>query len=145
MLLSREGQTVEIDKEVGLQSDYIQKVVDEFENIDVIPIVPFVKMSILEKVVEYLTYISQNEPPQIPEMDSVNTGDLETYVDEWYVNFFDVSQNAVIRLLQAGGIMGIASLHKMAQIKMATMCKSGQFSIEEWPKTNELSDDENDD
>ena len=59
-----DGETVIVEKEIASKSEWVKHIVDGSEQNDEIPL-PEIKKAILDKVIEYCTYINTNSPPVI--------------------------------------------------------------------------------
>ena len=58
-LATMDGETVVVDKEIACKSILIKGIVDDAGTEDEIPL-PAIKKSILDKIIEYCTYINAN-------------------------------------------------------------------------------------
>ena len=62
----KDGETMEVDKEIAMKSEVIKGIIGDFGFEVVVPIpIPNIKKPILKKVIDYCTHIHQNPPPEI--------------------------------------------------------------------------------
>ena len=59
-----DGETVEVDVDIACKSILVKGIIDDSGVDDEIPL-PQIKRSILDKIIEYCTYIHSNQPPEI--------------------------------------------------------------------------------
>ena len=125
-LITMDGHTVEVDKEIGCKSILIRGCVDDSGIDEDIP-VPNVKKEMLEYILKYCEYIHTNNPPEIEKpLRTTNLGDV---VNEWYAKYVDLEQEKLFELILAANFMDIKSLLELACAKCATVIK--EMSIQE--------------
>ena len=125
-LQTMDGDVVEVQKEIACKSNLVKGVIDDNGDEDEIPL-PTVKKAILEKIIEYCTYINQNAPPEIDT--PLRTSNLGDVVNEWYANFVNLPQEVLFELIVAANFMDIKSLLELACAKVASLIKD--MSIQE--------------
>ena len=120
-LQTMDGEVVEVDKEIACKSTLVRGYVeDNPDTDDVIPI-PAVKKSILDKIIEYSTYINENQPPEIEK--PLRSNNLADVVSEWYANFVNLEQEVLFELIMAANFMDIKSLLELSCAKVASLIK----------------------
>ena len=86
-LVTSEGEIVAVDVDVASKSVLIKGMIDDSGVEEDIPL-PNVKKSILDKIIEFCTYIRDNSAPEIEKpLRSNNLNDVTT---PWYANFVDL-------------------------------------------------------
>ena len=86
-LATMDGETVEIDKDIAMKSMLIKGIIEDSGCEDEIPL-PSIKKAILDKVIEYCTYINTNQPPEIDK--PLRSNNLVDVVNEWYASFVNL-------------------------------------------------------
>ena len=86
-LTTMDGETVEVDVEIACKSIHIKHIIDDFGFDDQISL-PQIKRSILDKIIEYCTYIHYNQPPKIEK--PLRSAQLSDCVSQWYIDFINV-------------------------------------------------------
>ena len=115
-----DGETVIVEKEIASNSEWVKHIVDGSEQNDEIPL-PQIKKAILDKVIEYCTYINTNPPPVIEQ--PLISNDLSELVSPWYAEFVNLEQEVLFDLIHAANFLDIKSLLKLASAKVATLIK----------------------
>tara|TARA_B110000503_G_C6930350_1_gene322526 strand:- start:190 stop:609 length:420 start_codon:yes stop_codon:yes gene_type:complete len=115
-----DGETVTVDKEIACKSILIKGIVDDSGTEDEIPL-PAIKKSILDKIIEYCTYINANQPPEIDK--PLRSNNLSDVVNEWYANFVQLDQEVLFELILAANFMDIKSLLELSCAKVASLIK----------------------
>ena len=82
-----DGETVEVDVEIACKSILVKGIIDDSGVDDEIPL-PQIKRSILDKIIEYCTYIHSNTPPEIEK--PLRSAQLSDCVNQWYADFVNV-------------------------------------------------------
>ena len=120
-LQTMDGEEVEVDKEIACKSQLIKGILEEnADPDDVIPL-PSVKKAILDKVLEFCTYINQHPAPEIEK--PLRSSNLADVAGEWYANFVNLEQELLFELIMASNFMDIKSLLELACAKVASMIK----------------------
>lgn len=86
-LATMDGETLEVDKEIAIKSVLIRGIIEDSGVEDDVPL-PSIKMPILNKVIEYCTYIHQNPCPEIDK--PLRSNNLNDVVSEWFANFVNL-------------------------------------------------------
>ena len=119
-LATMDGETVTVDKEIACKSILIKGIVDDSGTEDESPL-PAIKKSILDKIIEYCTYINANQPPEIDK--PLRSNNLTDVVNEWYANFVQLDQEVLFELILAANFMDIKSLLELSCAKVASLIK----------------------
>ena len=119
-LATMDGETVEVDKEIACKSILIKGIVDDSGTEDEVPL-PAIKKSILDKIIEYCTYINANSPPEIDK--PLRSNNLSDVVNEWYANFVQLDQEVLFELILAANFMDIKSLLELSCANVASLIK----------------------
>ena len=135
-LTTMDGEVVEVDREIACKSILVKGIVDDSGIEDEIPLAS-VKKPILDKVIEYCTYINENTPPEIEK--PLRSNNLNDVVNEWYANFVDLEQEVLFELILASNFMDIKSLLELACAKVASLVKGMTI-----PETRQFFNIEND-
>ena len=135
-LTTMDGEVVEVEKEIACKSILVKGIVDDSGIEDEIPLAS-VKKPILDKVIEYCTYINENTPPEIEK--PLRSNNLNDVVNEWYANFVDLEQEVLFELILASNFMDIKSLLELACAKVASLVKGMTI-----PETRQFFNIEND-
>ncbi len=114
-LITMDGETVEVD--VDIASILVKGIIDDPDVGDEIPL-PQIKRSILDKIIEYCTYIHSNQPPEIEK--PLRSAQLSDCVSQWYADFVNVDQEILFELILAANFLNIKSLHELACAKLAS-------------------------
>lgn len=120
-LISQDNQKIQLDKQAASKSKLLTGLLADYEDNTEIPITE-VKASILNKVVEYLTYYKEKVPKDIPK--PLPTGNLVEILEPWdleFINSFEL--NDVFDLINASNYMDIAPLLDLACAKIASLMK----------------------
>ena len=86
-LQTMDGELVEVDKEIACKSILVKGIVDDSGIDDEIPLAS-VKKAILDKIIEYCTYIHNNTAPEIEK--PLRSNQLSDVVSEWFANFVNL-------------------------------------------------------
>ena len=135
-LATMDGETMEVDKEIAMKSVLIRGIVEDSGVEDDVPL-PSIKKPILEKVIDYCTYIHQNPPPEIDK--PLRSNNLNDVVSDWYANFVNLDQEVLFELILAANFLDIKSLLELACAKVASMIKG--MSIQETRKFFNIEND----
>ena len=135
-LATMDGETVEIDKDIAMKSMLIKGIIEDSGCEDEIPL-PSIKKAILDKVIEYCTYINTNQPPEIDK--PLRSNNLVDVVNEWYASFVNLDQEVLFELILAANFMDIKSLLELSCAKVASLIKGMTI-----PETRKFFNIEND-
>ena len=135
-LTTMDGETVEVEKEIACKSVLVKGIVDDAGTDDDIPL-PSVKKAILDKIIEYCTYIHTNTPPEIEK--PLRSNDLAGVVNQWYADFVKLEQEVLFELILAANFMDIKSLLELTTAKVASLIKGKTI-----PETRKFFNIEND-
>ena len=135
-LTTMDGETVEVEKEIACKSVLVKGIVDDAGTDDEIPL-PSVKKGILDKIIEYCTYIHTNTPPEIEK--PLRSNDLAGVVNQWYADFVNLEQEVLFELILAANFMDIKSLLELTTAKVASLIKGKTI-----PETRKFFNIEND-
>ena len=119
-LTTMDGETVEVDVDIACKSILVKGIIDDSGVDDEIPL-PQIKRSILDKIIEYCTYIHSNQPPEIEK--PLRSAQLSDCVSQWYADFVNVDQEILFELILAANFMDIKSLLELACAKIASLIK----------------------
>ena len=120
-LATMDGETVTVDKEIACKSILIKGIVDDVGTEDEISL-HGIKKSILDKIIEYCTYINSNQPPEIEK--PLRSNNLADVVNDWYANFISLDQEVLFELILAAKFMDIKSLLELSSAKVASLIKN---------------------
>ena len=115
-----DGETVEVDVEIACKSIYVKSIFDHSGVDNEIPL-PEIKRSILDKIIEYCTYIHTHQPQEIEK--PLKSSQLSDCVSQWYADFIDVDQEILFELTLAAKIMDIKSLLDLTCAKISSHTK----------------------
>jgi len=135
-LATMDGETVEVDKDIASKSILIKGIIDDSGCEDEIPL-PAIKKAILDKIIEYCTYINANPPPEIDK--PLRSNNLADVVSEWYASFVNLDQEVLFELILAANFMDIKSLLELSCAKVASLIKGMTI-----PETRKFFNIEND-
>ena len=135
-LTTMDGETVEVEKEIACKSVLVKGIVDDAGTDDEIPL-PSVKKAILDKIIEYCTYIHTNTPPEIEK--PLRSNDVAGVVNQWYADFVNLEQEVLFELILAANFMDIKSLLELTTAKVASLIKGKTI-----PETRKFFNIEND-
>ena len=114
-----------LELEIALQSILIKGIIDESGEDDDIPLVE-VDQKMLNKIVEFLKYIWENDPPEIEKpIKSNNMLDMTT---PYYAEFVNMHHNDVFDLIMAANYMDIKPLLDLSCCKIATLMKGRKIT-----------------
>ena len=119
-LTTMDGETVEVDVEIACKSILVKGIVDDSGIEDEIPLAS-VKKTILDKIIEYCTYIHNNTAPEIEK--PLRSNQLSDVVSEWFANFVNLEQEVLFELILAANFMDIKSLLELSCAKVASLIK----------------------
>lgn len=120
-LVTSEGEVVEVDVDVASKSVLIKGMIDDSGVEEEIPL-PNVKKAVLEKIIQYCTYVRDNPPPEIEKpLRSNNLSDVTT---PWYSEFVNLDQEILFELILAANYLDIKSLLELSCAKVASSIKS---------------------
>ena len=116
-----DGEVVEVEKDVAKKCMLLKgQIEDNEDNEEDIPL-PQVKKAILEKIIVYCKYITQNAPPEIDK--PLRSNQLSDVVNEWYADYVNVEQELLFELILAANFLDIKSLLELACAKVASVIK----------------------
>ena len=119
-LITQDGEEVSVPKNIICKSVLIKGIIDDSGTEDAIPL-QCVKKPILDKIIEYCTYIDTNAPPEIEK--PLRSNDLSGVVNAWYAKFVDLEQETLFELILAANFMDIKSLLELSTAKVASLIK----------------------
>ena len=120
IFMTMDGETVIVEKEIASKSEWVKHIVDGSEQNDEIPLTQ-IKKAILDKVIEYCTYINTNPPPEIEK--PLRRNELSDVVSPWYAEFVNLEQEVLFELIHAANFLDIKSLLELGCVKCATLIK----------------------
>ena len=120
-LLCSDGEEVELELEIAEKSVLIKGLIDDSGLEEQIPL-PNVKKPILEKVVEFCTYLKDHTAPEIEK--PLKSVDMASVVDPWYANYINMEQEVLFELIMASNYLDIKPLLELACAKVASMIKN---------------------
>ena len=135
-LTTMDGETVEVPVAIACKSILVKGIIDDSGIEDEIPLAS-VKKPILDKIIEYCTYIHTNAAPEIEK--PLRSNNLNDVVSEWYANFVNLDQEILFELILAANFMDIKSLLELACAKVASLIKGKTI-----PETRKFFNIEND-
>ena len=75
-LVSKEGEVIEVDKEVAIMSIVLKNEIEDFGSDGSIKL-PDVRKEVIDKVIEFCKYIKENPDPEIEKpLRTTNMGDI---------------------------------------------------------------------
>ena len=119
-LMTSDGELVEVPKDDAMHSTLIRGIIEDSGAEEDIPL-PQVKKAILEKIIVYWKYISQNAAPEIDK--PLRSNQLSDVVNEWYADYVNVEQELLFELILAANFLDIKSLLELACAKVASVIK----------------------
>ena len=119
-LTTMDGETVEVPVDIACKSILVKGIVDDSGFDDEIPLAS-VKKTILDKIIEYCTYIHTNSAPEIEK--PLRSNQLSDVVSEWFANFVNLEQEVLFELILAANFMDIKSLLELSCAKVASLIK----------------------
>ena len=119
-LMTSDGELVEVEKDVAQHSVLIRGIIEDSGAEEDIPL-PQVKKAILEKIIVYCKYITQNAAPEIDK--PLRSNQLSDVVNEWYADYVNVEQELLFELILAANFLDIKSLLELACAKVASVIK----------------------
>ena len=135
MLVSKEGVSIEVDKDLVSLSIFCKKELDD--GAEIIPL-PETSEKILRKIIEYLNHLKAgNASPEIEK--PLRSNDLKDVTTEWYANFIELSDEEVQDLIIASNFMDIKCLLVLACAKMGSIIRG--LSIPEFRKRFNIVND----
>jgi len=114
-LTTQDGEKVEVDKDIAVKSKLVQGIVDESPD-EEIPL-PSVKKATLDKILEFMTYEHQNQPPA--EIEKPVQSPLSEQVGEWYSNYSNMQLEELIEVILAANFMDVKSLLELCCAQLA--------------------------
>ena len=135
-LTTMDGETVEVAVAIAQKSVLVNGIIDDSGIEDEIPL-GSVKKAILDKIIEYCTYIHDNAAPEIEK--PLRSNNLNDVVSDWYANFVNLDQEVLFELILAANFMDIKSLLELACAKVASLIKGKTI-----PETRKFFNIEND-
>ena len=126
-LQTQDGEEVQVTVKVASKSVLIKGIIDDSGIEDPIPL-PSIKKPILDKVLEYCTYIDTegNGLPEIPK--PLTSGNMSDFVNEFYANFVNVDQEQLFELILGANFLDIKSLLELSCAKVASLIKGKNLS-----------------
>ena len=119
-LMTSDGELVEVPKDDAMHSTLIRGIIEDSGAEEDIPL-PQVKKAILEKIIVYWKYISQNAAPEIDK--PLRSNQLSDVVNEWYADYVNVEQELLFELILAANFMNIKNLLELCCQSVANMIK----------------------
>lgn len=119
-LVSQDGVTFEISKEVGAMSHLVSNMIDIDEPGQELPI-NNVKGKVLEKVIEFCTHHVNSPLPEIEK--PLRSNKMSDIVPEWDAKFIDVDKEFLMEIILAANFMDIPSLMELGCATVASMIK----------------------
>mmetsp|Transcript_20105 Transcript_20105/g.30231 ORF Transcript_20105/g.30231 Transcript_20105/m.30231 type:complete len:190 (+) Transcript_20105:3237-3806(+) len=138
-LISKEGKSFQIPADVAKMSELVKSMMEDDDDTSEFPL-PNVTSVVLERVIEYCRYHSQEEPmAEIPKPlgKDVKMADV---VSEWYANFTEqLEQVELFELILAANYMDIAPLMNLACATVANMIEG--MTVDEIRTTFNITND----
>mmetsp|Transcript_48652 Transcript_48652/g.72196 ORF Transcript_48652/g.72196 Transcript_48652/m.72196 type:complete len:169 (-) Transcript_48652:236-742(-) len=137
-LVSKEGDTYEVQISVAKLSKLVETTIDDENDEDVqeIPL-PNVKATVLAKVIEFCTHYK--EEPMTAIQTPLKSSKIEELVQKWYADFVKVEQVLLFELVTAANFMDIKPLLDLTCLAVAVMIKGK--SADEIRKIFNISND----
>ena len=120
-LQTMDGEIVEVDKEIASLSTVIKGLLEDAPDQDEAIPLPSVKKAILDKIIEFCTYIKDNQPPVIEK--PLRSNQLSDVVSQWYADFVNLEQEVLFEMIMAANFMDIKPLLELACAKVASLIK----------------------
>jgi len=124
-LMSYEGKTIKIPKEVAINSTYLTEEIKKLDNINTSISLKEITYDVLQKVCDFLIHykdskIQERQIEPIPE----ETG-LTNMFDKWDLVFIEKLEfETIFDLINASEMMGITRLHDLTCAKIAEFMKN---------------------
>ena len=120
ILVSQEGEKVEISEKAAIRSKLIKNMLEINPNSIEIPL--NIKINILKKIKDYLEHYENEDPKEIER--PLPTADLKMCVDEWDYYFIDLDLGTIFDIIIAGNYMDIKELLELGSSKIASIIKA---------------------
>lgn len=126
-LVTEEGEKVELDANIAVKSVLLQNLIDDAGTEEEIPL-PTVKKAILQKILEFMTYMMDHETPTLTK--PLRSDKMEENVeDEWYAKYIDIDNDLTWDLITAANYMDVKPCCDLACAKIAVQMR-GKTIIE---------------
>ena len=100
---------------------FLKDIIDNYGIADEI-VVPAVKKSILEKVIEYCNYAANNAKPVIEK--PLRTSNLAELIPLWYSQYIDLESETLFEIILAANFLNIPCLLELGSAKVASSIRS---------------------
>ena len=90
-LSTKEGDIIEINEDVITKSILIKGMIDDSDNLEESIPLPEVTKITLEKVIDYLNYITANAPPVVEK--PIKSPNISDQVSQWYVDYIELTRD----------------------------------------------------
>jgi len=119
-LVSQEQEKFTVPKKVALMSELVKTMAEGDKDEKEIPL-PNVKGAVLNKVVTYMKYHTDNPAKEIEK--PLKSANMNEVVSQWDADFVDVDQELLFELILAANYMDIKPLLDLTCAKVASMIK----------------------
>ena len=96
---------------------FLKDIIDNYGIADEI-VVPAVKKSVLEKVIEYCNYAANNAKPAIEK--PLRTSNLAELIPLWYSQYIDLESETLFEIILAANFLNIPCLLELGSAKVAS-------------------------
>lgn len=129
-IVSKEGETFEVDLEVAKMSNLVVNTMDGYDDDDYDDdeeedrdiLIPNVRKVVLEKVIDFCRYYKQKEEMSVIQI-PLQSSKLEDVVQDWYVEFCKVDEQMLFELISAANFMDVKPLLDLSCFAIAVLLK----------------------
>ena len=136
-LITKDGQKIEIDRELIQRAVTIRGMIDDGSSEDDIPL-PEITKATMDQVIEFLKHLHEGNPgPDIEK--PLRSNDLRDVTTEWFAKFIDLEDDSVQDIILAANFLDIKELLNLSCAKMGSVIRG--LSIPDFRKRFNIVND----